>query len=238
MRHIIFTALLLSACGQASTDSQPTASEQTSYTGKAMVMLDTARKFPAATSLDLNSVLELGEGREVDFHLSDGSTVTLRGPLVGKLGGLLKVDGAIEKWTKSAMDVLNKSVNEGHVMTVRSGGAETAWIPSAILVPSGHKYCIQSDTIPSLYMAGKTSSSTDFDVVSGETSLSLSIPAGENSKIIWPESLPVTGSFEFKKKGWFGDNTFTITELEVFDFPSLAKAGCTDQLSKLRQFTR
>lgn len=238
MRYIMITALLLSACGGSTSDGNQQTSDQTVYQGNAMVMLDSSRILPTASSLDLNSVLELTEGREVDFHLSDGATVTLRGPLSGKLGELLDVDGTVEKWKKSAMDVLNKSANEGHIMTVRSGGAETEWIPTAISVPSRHKYCIQLGTRPSLYTLGDTNSVTDFDIVSSETSVSLSIPAGKNSKINWPEDLPTSGSFEFQKKGWFGNNTFTIMELEVFDFPSLAKAGCTDQLSKFRQFTR
>ena len=238
MKHIILTALLLSACGKAATDTQPKTSEQIVYEGKAMVMLDSARELQAASSLDLNSTLDLADGREVDFHLADGSTVTLRGPTSGKLGGLLAVDGTLEKWTKSAMDVLNKSANEGHVMTVRSGGAETEWIPASISVPSGHQYCIQAGTRPSLYMAGKSSSALEFDIVSNETAVSLSIPAGDNSSIDWPEGLPTTGNFKFEKKGWYGGNNFSVTELEVFDFPSLAKAGCTDQLSKFRQFTR
>lgn len=238
MRYIILAALLLSACGGSSSGDKSKTSEEIVYQGKAMVMLDSSRILSTASSLDLNSVLELTEGREVDFHLSDGATVTLRGPLSGKLGELLEVDGTVEKWTKSAMDVLNKSANEGHIMTVRSGGAETEWIPTAITVPSKHKYCIQSGTRPSLYTLGDTYSVTEFDIVSSESSVSLSIPAGKNSAIKWPEGLPTTGSFEFEKKGWYGDNQFSITELEVFDFPSLAKAGCTDQLSKFRQFTR
>lgn len=239
MRYIVLAALLLGACGGPSSDNTQNNSKQVVYEGNAMVMLDSARILPSAKSLDLNSILELGDGREVDFHLSDGATVTLRGPLSGKLGGLLEVDGTVEKWTKSAMDVLNKSANEGHVMTVRSAsGEEAEWIPNAISVPSGHKYCIQAGMKPTLYTLGKTSSAIDFDIVSEKKSVSLSIPAGVSSEISWPEGLPVTGNFEFKKKGWFGGNTFSITELEVFDFPSLAKAGCTDQLSKLRQFTR
>lgn len=237
MRYFVLTALLLSACGEAATETQQTASEQIVYQGKAMVMLDSLRKLPAATSLDLNSTLDLADGREVDFHLTDGSTVTLRGPTSGKLGKLLEVDGTLEKWTKSAIDVLNKSANEGHVMTVRSGSERADWIPTAISVPSGYKYCIQAGTRPSLYTLGETSSATDFDLVSSETSVPLSIPEGKNSKINWPEDFPISGNFEFKKKGWYSGE-FSITELEVFDFPSLAKAGCTDQLSKFRQFTR
>ena len=109
MRYIILAALLLSACGGSSSDDNQKTVEQIVFQGEAMVMLDSSRILSTASSLDLNSVLELTEGREVDFHLSDGATVTLRGPLSGKLGKLLEVDGTVEKWTKSAMDVLNKS---------------------------------------------------------------------------------------------------------------------------------
>ena len=240
MRYILLGALLLCSCGEKATTDPSSVSNQVAYSGTAMVMLDSSREFKAGTDIDLNNSMILSEGREIDFHLSDDSTVTLKGPVSGKLGSLLELDGTLEKWTQSAMDVLNKSANEGHVMTVRSAviTSEESWRPTAIQVPSDGNFCIATGTKPSFYVPGDTSSDLKFDVNSGTRKLSLTIPAGSNMEISWPDDLSLNGDVEFKNNAWFGSNKVSVIELDSFDFKALAKAGCTDQLEKFRQFTR
>lgn len=201
----------------------------------AMVMLDNMRVLSSGREIVLGETFELEKGREVDFYLEDGSTITLKGPVSGTLGDLLEIDSGAERWAKLSIDALSRSGNEGHIMTVRSNGEAVLWRPSAIPVPFDGVFCVATDITPSLYRPGTTSRALEFDISNGKNRASLSLSAGTNTEIPWPESLSQTGDFEFDNPAWFSENRFSLVRVEALEKVALAKAGCTYHLEKMKQ---
>lgn len=240
MRYLLIgAALLLSACGGDDDQTAVSAKFDKVYSGTAMVMIDSARTLAPGSDIPLNEKFELQDGREVDFHLADGASVTLKGPVAEKLGALLETDTRVERWTKMSADVLNKSTNESHVLTVRSGGdVEVVWLPFAVPVPFKGHFCIPAEAALTLYRPGTSADSLRFELSNGEQTVPLEIETGENVEVAWPENLPSDTELEFLNPAWFGENTFRIIRLPSADKVSLAKAGCTYHLEKMKNISQ
>ena len=232
---VIGASLLLTACSNGTEEKSSNITSDANFPGTAMVMLDSSRAIASGTDISLNDFIELTEGRQVDFHLSDGASVTLSGPVSGKLGTLLETDTQIVRWTKISTDMLNKSANEGHVLTVRSGGGDTVWLPFSIPVPFNGNFCIPSNTQPTLYRPGTSTSSLNFDLTQGNQLVPLIVTEGTNVEIAWPENLPLDTDIQFVNSAWLVKNTFKVIQLPDFDEVSLSKAGCTYHLEMMKR---
>ena len=239
MKHF-FTGLTLLLAGCSGNDDNTGGDVRPDivYSGTAMVLLDSSRILVSGTDVALEDMLELQTGRQVDFHLSDGASVTLTGPVSGKLGTLLEMDTQIERWARMSVDLLNKSANEGHVLTVRSGVEDVIWLPFSVPVPFNGNFCVPDDTKPTLYRPGTSSTNLNFELTDSSNTIPLFIEAGTNVEIDWPEELSLKAELEFVNPAWFDKNTFKVVEIPKLDRVSLAKAGCTYHIEKIKILTR
>lgn len=240
MRYfLIGAALMLSCCNGNDDETGADIKSEKVYSGTAMVMIDSARTLAPGSDILLDSAFELQNGRDVDFHLADGASVTLRGPVSGKLGALLETDTHVERWVNISTDMLNKSANENHVLTVRSGGNEgVVWLPFAVPVPFSGNFCIPAEASLKLYRPGLSNGTLNFNLTDGDYTVPLEIGAGENTEIEWPESLLLDKEIEFKNPAWFEKHTFRVLRLASADKVSLAKAGCSYHLQKMKHLAR
>ena len=246
MKYLIIASVFaLSACGGKSEKPAVEVRQETQvksdtiYSGTAMVMIDSARTLKPGFDIPLNDTIELDDGREVDFHLADGASITLKGPVSGKLGALLETDTRVERWAKMSTDVLNKSANQSHVLTVRSGSEEgEVWFPFAVPVPFSGNFCIPAEEPLTLYRPGKSTDSLNFELSDGNQAIPLKIAAGENVEATWPDALQSDGEFEFLNPAWFDTNIFHVIRLPELDKVTLAKEGCTYHLDKIKQLSK
>lgn len=207
---------------------------QKNYSGTALIMIDSFREYKTGAKVNLADNFKLTQGREIDFYMTNGATIALKGPTEGILGALLETDSEAEQWAKIGMDVLNKKANEGHVMTVRSGGEKTVWMANAVPVPFSETFCIQTGTLARLYRKGESSSSLEIDITHDDSTRTLVIPAGVNSVIDWPEGFPELGTFSLSNKAWDPSPNFTIKAVDFANIVSLIENGCTYHLSNMK----
>ena len=227
---LMIVVLFLGSCGESGNNRAAV-----TYSGTAMVLLDSSRSLEQGSDISLDKFIELEEGRTVEFHLVDGSSVRLTGTASGKLGDLLETDERIERLTKISIDMLTKADNDEHVLVVRSGADEAVWPPFSVPVPFKGNFCLLPDMPLKLYRPGNSINSLKFNLTSGGETISLNIQAGKNAEISWPRNLPLEGNFTMTNSGWFEKHIFTVVQLDKFDRVSLAKSSCSYHLDKINQ---